>query len=203
MDPTADYHITIVNRSSLSLNNDGDDVVLRDLTGAVIDSIRYFPSWHNSQVADVSGHSLERIHPELPSNDRRNWSTSTHPLGGTPGQQNSIFTVSIPNSASLSFSPNPFSPDGDGHEDFAMINYEVPATAALLRIRIYDAKGRLIRTLANSEPTGARGSLVWDGMNENREKVRMGIYIVLLEALDASGGTVHSAKGVIVVAVRL
>jgi hypothetical protein len=202
-DSAGGFHLFILNRSNLSLNNDGDDVVLTDLTGSIIDSVRYASSWHNAQVADVSGRALERINPELPSTDRRNWSTSAHYLGGTPGKQNSIYTASVPTSASLSFSPNPFSPDGDGFEDFTLISYEVPSTAALLRIRIFDAKGRLIRTLVNGEPTGARGSVVWDGMNDSREKVRMGIYVVLLEALHAGGTTIHSTKAAVVVAVRL
>lgn len=196
-------HIFILNRSNLSLNNDGDDVVLSDLTGAIVDSVRYTPGWHNAQIADASGRSLERINPELPSNDRRNWSTSAHFLGGTPGRQNSIFTTAVPSSASLSFSPNPFSPDGDGFEDFTLISYEVPSSAALLRVRIYDARGRLIRTLVHGEPTGMQGSVVWDGMNDSRDKVRMGIYVVLLEALDAFGTTIHSTKAAVVVAVKL
>jgi hypothetical protein len=196
-------HVFIMNRSNLSLNNDVDDVVLSDLVGSPIDSLRYGSQWHNNQIADATGRALERINPELPSTDRRNWSTSAHFLGGTPGRQNSIFTASVPTSTSLSFFPNPFSPDGDGHEDHTLVSYEVPATSALLRIRIFDAKGRSVRTLVNGEPAGARGSVVWDGMNDGRDKVRMGMYIVLLEALDASGSTIHSTKGVVVVAAKL
>ncbi len=202
-DSTSGVHLFIMNESSLSLNNQGDDVVLVELAGGVIDSLRYAPDWHNPQLSDATGRSLERINPEFSSTDRRNWSTSAGSPGGTPGGQNSIYAASVPASALLSFSPNPFSPDGDGFEDFTIVSYEVPATAALLRVRIYDATGRLIRTLASGEPTGARGNLIWDGMNDNRDKVRMGIYIVLLEALDANGGTVHSTKGVVVVAVKL
>jgi len=196
-------HVFIVNKTGLNLNNDVDDIVLHDLTGTVIDSIRYDTHWHNAQIADVTGRSLERINPELSTTDRRNWSTSANPVGGTPGARNSIFTATLPSSVTLSFSPNPFSPDGDGYEDFTMISYEIRATAALLRIRIYDARGRLVRTLVNAEPTGARGSVVWDGMNDDRNRVRMGIYIVLLEALDASGAEIHAAKSVVVVAVKL
>lgn len=202
-DSTSGVHLFIMNGSSLSLNNQGDDVVLVDLAGNAIDSLRYAPDWHNPQLSDATGRSLERINPEFSSTDRRNWSTSAGSLGGTPGRQNSIYTASVPASASLSFSPNPFSPDGDGFEDFTIVSYEVPATAALLRVRIYDAAGRLIRTLASGEPTGARGSLIWDGMNDNRDKVRMGIYIVLLEALDAGGSEIHSTKGAVVVAAKL
>lgn len=203
VDSANGIHVFILNRNAMSLNNEGDDVILRDLTGTVIDSLRYVPDWHNAHVADATGRALERINPELPSTDRRNWSTSAHYLGGTPGKRNSIFTPSVPSSASLSFFPNPFSPDGDGHEDFTQISYGVPSRAALLRIRIFDAKGRLMRTLINGEPTGARGSVVWDGMNDSRDKVRMGIYVVLLEALDAGGATIHSVKAAVVVAAKL
>ena len=190
-------------KSGLSLNDGGDDVTLRDLTGQEIDSVHYDPSWHNANLSDVTGRSLERINPILPSNDPKNWSTCSYPLGGTPGKQNSIYTVSVPASTSLTISPNPFSPDGDGHEDFTMISYELPTTAALVRIRIFDGKGRLIRTLANGEPSGAHGQIIWDGFSDDRNKARIGIYIVLIEALDGNGSAVQAMKGVVVVAAKL
>ncbi|MBI1804129.1 MAG: hypothetical protein HY033_09215 [Ignavibacteriae bacterium] len=63
--------------------------------------------------------------------------------------------------------------------------------------------GRLVRTLANSEPAGAQGELVWDGLNDNRERVRMGIYVVLLEAFDSFGGSIETRKGIVVVAAKM
>jgi len=196
-------HVVILNKSSLNLNDGGDDVILRDITGRVIDSVRYNPQWHNPNLSDVTGRSLERVNPDLGSNDWRNWSTCANPAGGTPGMRNSIFTVSLPTNLSLTFSPNPFSPDGDGFEDFTMISYRLPTTAALVRIRIYDSKGRLVRSLANGELSGSHGQIIWDGLTDSRQKVRMGIYIVLLEALDANGGAVQTTKGVVVVAARM
>jgi flagellar hook assembly protein FlgD len=70
-------------------------------------------------------------------------------------------------------------------------------------VRIYDAKGRLIRTLASSEPSGSHGEIIWDGYNDNHERARIGIYIVLLEALDGFGGNVQTVKGTVVVAAKL
>ncbi len=194
---------TILNKPSLSLNNDGDDVVLSDATGMMIDSVHYSPSWHNPDVMDVSGKSLERINPDLPSNDRRNWSTSASPDGGTPGKRNTLFTVAVPGEASVSFSPNPFSPDGDGKEDVTIISYKLTSTVGLIRIRIFDVMGRLIRTLANAEPTGSNGEIIWDGFDDNHNRARMGIYVVLLEALSADGGQVQTVKGVVVVAAKM
>jgi hypothetical protein len=202
-DTNDNVHLHIFNKSSLSLNNEGDNVVLKDLTNFAIDSIRYSPKWHNPEVYDVSGRALERINPDLPGNDPRNWTTNANPIGGTPGKQNSVFTSTIPTNATLKFSPNPFSPDADGYEDHCIISYHLPASTAMIRIRIFDSKGRFIRTLVNNEPSGSSGQVIWDGMNDEKQKARIGIYVVLLEAFDVSGGTVNSVKGVLVVAGQL
>ncbi|MBI5215181.1 MAG: lamin tail domain-containing protein [Ignavibacteriae bacterium] len=196
--------IFCLNRSVLSIfNNEGDEVVLFDLSGKTIDSVRYNSDWHNSLLDNVSERSLERINPNHESTDKRNWSTSANANGGTPGKPNSIFTTVVPSEGSLSVSPNPFSPDADGFEDFVLISYKVPTTTALLRVRLYDSKGRLVRTLADHEPSGSNGELIWDGMNDEREKVPMGIYVILFEALDGGGNQVQAMKTVVVVAVKL
>ncbi len=202
--PTLDtLRLAIVNQSSLSLNNDGDDLVLVDPTGLVIDSVAFAPSWHNPNVHDVMGRSLEKINPNLSSNDPRNWSTCTHRSGGTPGAQNSVFASMLPGVSKLSVAPNPFSPDGDGWEDFAVIQYELPLSVAMIRVRIYDAVGRHIRTLATNEPAGARGALVWDGLDDEKRKARVGVYVILLEAIDDRGGVVETSKAAVVVAAKL
>lgn len=197
-------HLLILNRSSgFSFNNDGDDVVLADRTGSVIDSVSYSPKWHHPDVTDTRGRSLERINPNLDSNDPRNWSTSALAAGGSPGRPNSVFTSSLPSAAALSFSPNPFSPDGDGFEDFCIIRYNLPLSTSLIRITVFDVRGRTIRTLANSELSGSSGEIIWDGLDDEKRRVRVGPYVVLIEAIDGQGGTVATAKGVVVVATKL
>jgi len=61
----------------------------------------------------------------------------------------------------------------------------------------------LVRTLANSELAGAEGEIIWDGLDDGKQRVRVGPYIIFLEALDVQGGTVATAKAVVVVATRL
>lgn len=195
--------IPTLNQSDLSLNNDGDDVIIRDLLGSVIDSVSYQPGWHNSDVADKTGRSLEKINPLLNANDLRSWSTSAAPTGGTPGLANSIFANSLPVQSRLSFSPNPFSPDDDGMDDFTLVQYELPLRTSLINIKIYDVKGRLIRLLSNNEPSGARGTIPWDGRDNQNRKARIGMYIVLLEAIDDRGVHVETAKGIVVLAGKL
>lgn len=202
--PSANTHLFILNRSGgFSLNNDGDDVVLLDVTGRTIDSVSYSPSWHHPDVTDTKGRSLERINPNLESNDRRNWSTSPVAAGGTPGRANAIYTTSLPSNASISINPNPFSPDGDGFEDFCIIRYSLPLTTSLIRISIFDIKGRLLRTLANSELSGPQGEIVWDGLDDAKQRVRIGPYVVFIEAIDSQGGTIATARTVAVVATKL
>jgi hypothetical protein len=193
----------VVKRSGLSLNNSGDNVLLTDLTGQTIDSLFYFPAWQNPAIDDPSGRSLERINPFLGSNDGRNWSTSANLIGGTPGRQNSIYTIAVPSTASISFMPNPFSPDGDGFEDVTVVSYRLTAASTVLRVRIFDSMGRLVRTLADGEPAGASGELIWDGFTDSREKANIGIYIVLLESTDSGLGSVSTVKGVVVVAAKM
>jgi hypothetical protein len=197
-------HLIVLNRTNgFGLNNDGDDVVLRDALGNTIDSVCFFSSWHHPDVAITKGRSLERISPEISSNDQRNWSTSPSSSGGTPGQTNGVFTTRLPCAASLSISPNPFSPDGDGFEDFCIIHYNLPLTTSVIRISIFDVRGRLLRTLANTEFSGPKGDIVWDGLDDAKQRVRIGPYIVFIEAIDGQAGVLATAKAVVVVATKL
>jgi hypothetical protein len=196
--------LALVTHKDLSLNNSGDDVVLADQTNTTIDSLRYSSSWHNPSLNTVTtGKSIERINPSFESNDKRNWSTSVALAGATPLRTNSIFTKGIPSAAGLSLSPNPFSPDNDGFEDILAITYSLPSTISTIRVRCFDVQGRLVRTLANNEPVASSGTLLWNGLDDNNRRVRIGMYIILFEALDAAGGINRVMKDVAVVATRL
>lgn len=195
--------LMVVGQGNISLNNNGDAVILSDLSGRTIDSVAYLPAWHNSGVVDGTGRSLERIQPLFPSNDRRNWSTCVDRSGGTPGQENSIFTPSSSSGSRLSCSPNPFSPDNDGRDDYTVVHYELPVQSGVMNLRIFDVRGRQIRKLSNNEVCGSHGDVLWDGRSDEGRTARMGIYIVALEALSEQEGEVLSAKTVVVVAGRL
>lgn len=192
----------VVVNSSLSLSNNGEDVVLVDLTGKQIDSVRYSPSWHLKNVSTF-GRSLERINPTSQTNDARNWSSSVAKTGASPLQRNSIFIASSSAVSGMTLTPNPFSPDNDGFEDFLSINYSLPTNSATIRVRIYDVTGRLIRRLAQNEPSPTNSSILWDGLDDDGHRVRIGMYIILFEAFDNFGGTVKTMKDVAVVAKKL
>ncbi len=181
-----------------TLNNDSDTVVLYELTGAQMDRVDYRSSWGGG-----NGIALEKINPHFASNDSLNWSSSVVLEGGTPGKRNSIFAESLPPETTLQIAPNPFSPDEDGRDDFAIISYQLPLNTAVVNLKIYDLRGRLIRFLANNQPSGSQSSMVWNGRDDNGQRARMGIYIVFLQALNAQSGQLKTEKETVVLAEKL
>jgi hypothetical protein len=182
-----------------SLNNDGDDVVLRDPEGLTVDSVSYLPAWHTPSIVDRRGRSLERIAFDMPSNISSSWATSVAPLGCTPGRINSVAIKFVQRNARCFCTPNPFSPDADGRADATMVSYSLPGGLWRISISIYDTRGRLIRRLADDLPAASRGAVAWDGRDDRRRRVRVGMYVVLLEGWkDSDPGSVM-AKCVAVV----
>jgi hypothetical protein len=194
--------VAILHGRRLTLNNDADAVVVCDPLGVTIDSVRYSASWHNPDLSDHQGRSLERISTKVASNDPRNWGTCVDPAGGTPGMKNSISVGHLPVGARLSCAPNPFSPDADGIDDVIVIHYEMPLQTSIINVKIYDVRGRLIRRLASNEPGGPAGNIIWDGRDDSGAVARIGVYIAFLEAVTGAGA-IESAKGILVLARKL
>ncbi len=194
----------IILNKSLSLNNDFDDVVITDLTGGIIDSVRYFSSWHSQIVTDKRGHSLEKINPDLPSADKSSWMTSSAKSGGTPGKRNTAYieTKEQNQIAKISVTPNIFSPDGDGFDDVCVISYSLPFNSGIINVKIFDSYGRQIKTLASNQYTTQNGNLLWDGTDENGKIARIGIYIILFEAV-SENGEIFKQKLTVVLAKKL
>lgn len=179
----------------LTLNNEADRIRLWDFNEGLQDSVSFRDRWGGD-----TGFSLERINPKLPAQDSSNWSTCVDLAGATPGQQNSIFTAILPSAASLQISPNPFSPDEDGFDDFAIFNLNLPVTTASVHLKIYDLRGRLVRWLLNNRSVGSNFQVVWNGRDDEGHALRSGVYIVFLQAIQANAGTLLSAKTTVVLA---
>ena len=181
-----------------TLNNTFDTVHLFDPAFTVVDCVAYAASWGGGR-----GISLERINPNLGANDTDNWGSCVLPVGGTPGAKNSIYTSVTPSRVTLDASPNPFSPDGDGRDDVTIISYALSVPPATVTIIIYDVRGRLIRRLRRGEPSGPTGYVIWDGLDDRGQSLRIGVYIVFLEATSGDRGVVDRAKTTVVLARRL
>lgn len=180
------------------LNNDADLVCLRDPRGAAVDRVQYQDSWGGGD-----GVSLEKINPFLASQDASGWGGCTASGGSTPGARNSIYIEKLESSAVLKLSPNPFSPDGDGFEDHTLIGFDLAWTRAVVSLKVFDRLGRLVKTLAELQPSGAAGTVVWDGLDGGGRRCPIGLYIVLLEAKDANGSGSVKKKQALALAGKL
>ncbi|MFH1195727.1 MAG: lamin tail domain-containing protein [bacterium] len=196
-------NISFVNESSLGLTNSGEQILVRDFWGNVIDSLKYSDGWHNRNINITKNRSLERIAPRLLSTDPANWSSCVDGKGATPGKQNSIYTDVLLNNARISVNPNPFSPDNDGFEDFTIIRYNLTQNTAQVRLKVFDSRGRLVRTVMNNQASGSSGSIIFDGRSDDGNPLRIGIYILFIEALNSSTGVVDTIKEAVVVARKL
>jgi hypothetical protein len=72
--------------------------------------------------------------------------------------------------------PNPFTPG-------TSIAFAVPTTDRV-RVTIYDARGRLVRTLADGMFEAGPHDIPWDGRNSAGEQMGSGVYFYRLEAVD-------------------
>ncbi len=187
---------------SLGLLNGGDLVRVEAADGTVVTETFYDPGWHADALEDTKGVALARISLAAGDAAPTNWTSSVAPGGGTPGAPNRVALApdAPAPTAGLTATPSPFSPDGDGFEDAVELRYALDADIALVRARIFDAYGRRVRTLEEAVLVGRTGSLVWDGRGDGGARLRIGVYVILFEAVSAEGGTVATFKEPVVLA---
>jgi len=103
--------------------------------------------------------------------------TALHPFGGRstlgPFAYNGPAGVAQPGWA-LALSPNPAPGE-------AAVAFAVPRASAA-RLRVYDAAGRLVRTLHDGPAEAGAGLLRWDGRDGRGRAVADGVYFCRLEA---------------------
>jgi len=170
-----------------TMNIASGTVCISTLT-TVIDYFKYDKHMHFKLLNDTKGVSLERIDFKRSAQDKTNWHSAAQTVGfATPAYENSQYYTAIAIEDNIKLSPELFSPDEDGINDVLTIGYRFEDSGYIGNISIYDSKGRLIKNLIKNELLGTNGSYSWDGIDENNEKARIGIYIVYFEAFDLTG----------------
>lgn len=82
-----------------NLTNSGEKLSLLDPTENILFELTYSDQWHETPAKAEGGWSLELINPNrICAPGSENWTSSLAPLGGTPGNQNSVFEDSPDNS---------------------------------------------------------------------------------------------------------
>ncbi|WP_373511827.1 lamin tail domain-containing protein [Persicitalea sp.] len=191
---------TLVTLPSMpSFVNDAGGVALRDASGRLVDLFAYIDKNQSPLITNAKGVSLERIYPERPGNDPKNWQSAASVVGyATPGYANSQGAGSAVVDEFV-IEPEAITPNGDGVDDFATIRYNLTGSGRVASVQIFDVQGRLVRNLVKNQTIGTDGSLRWGGQDDKGEVVRTGYYLVLIDSFDGVGNTQQFKKKVVVV----
>ena len=161
----------------------------------IIDLLKYYDNMQFPLLNITKGVSLERIDFNRTTQDRSNWHSAAQDVGfATPAYKNSQYNDAGETDNSIAITPEIFSPDEDGTNDIVNINYNFATPGFVANITIYDSKGRLVKHLVRNELLGLKGTYSWDGINDDREKSRIGIYVIFVEVFDLSGNVKQYKK---------
>lgn len=186
-------HAIIGVASMPSMTNTSGVLVLANKSLVEIDQFAYHENMHFALLTNRKGVSLERINYHRPTQDRSNWHSAAQSAGfGTPGFKNSQYSQGlVSQEGEIEVYPEVFSPDSDGHYDFLTIGYRFDSPGYVAAIRVFDSRGRLIRTLARAELLAVSGQIIWDGTTDDFQKAQIGIYIIHIEVTGLNGNVKH------------
>ena len=178
-------------------------VVLLNSQNRIIDEVKYKDDWHFILIDNLDGVSLERIDPDGISQDEKNWHSAASTAGfGTPSYKNSQYKLLQKINATITITPKIFSPDNDGRDDIASIQYKVTEPGFMANITIYDSYGKPIKYLVRNGTLGLSGFWNWDGLDERKSNLPIGTYLIFTEIFNLKGEK-HNFKNAVVLAKQL
>lgn len=173
-----------------SLPDDEGTLILIHSQGKIIDELSYDSKWHFALIENQEGISLERIDYSSATQNKFNWTSAASTSGyATPGYQNSQFKSDIGMQGAISVNPKLFSPDNDGLDDVSVISYQMMSTGFVANVTIFDANGKQVRYLAKNATLSLQGKFHWDGLDDDQQRLPMGIYVVFTEVFNLAGKT--------------
>jgi hypothetical protein len=185
-----------------SYANAGGTAILMGKSGTTIDAMYFSEKMHYPLLKVTKGVALERVAFDQPSMAADNWHSAAERVHfGTPGQPNSMMQTTEPSQDEISITPEIFSPDGDGFDDACFINYRFNEAGYTMNIYIFNVAGQLLRHLVKGELVGQEGSILWNGLDSNGNRVPVGVYVVVTEVFNFSG-KVKQFKNAVVVGTR-
>ena len=186
-----------------SLPDDAGAVFLWDDKGKELDVLRYTASQHFPLLREREGVALERIDPAAPTDDPANWHSASSDAGyGTPTRRNSQSRIVDSVQGEIKISPETFSPDMDGSDDFLTIDYRFPTAGYSCSIIISDAAGRPVRYLVRNSLCGTDGYFRWNGLDENNHRLPAGQYIVVTDYFNLKGRRKVHRKAIVLAYAR-
>ena len=171
-----------------ALPNDGSEIFLLRSDKHSIDHFVYDASLHNPLLPGMEGVSLERLHPDAPSEKSSSWHSAAQAVGfATPGYQNSQYVDYYSAEHFFHLEKELFSPNQDGKDDLYILSYELSQPDCFCNAKVFNKNGIEIRQLYNNYSLGSSGFLSWDGMTNEGKLASQGIYVVYIEMYHPSG----------------
>ncbi|MGY3091389.1 hypothetical protein ACVWYF_004455 [Hymenobacter sp. UYAg731] len=200
--PTSSDAANLVQIPGLPTFPDVGTAVLIDGNKAEIDRFAYSKALHLSLLATQDGVSLERIRTNGPTL-ASNFHSAASAVGyATPGRPNSQAQDEAGGNQELTVTPEVFTPDDDGQQDFVALNYHLDAPGYAASVTVYDALGRLTRRLTRNETLPTNGFIQWDGIDDRGHKAAVGYYILLVELFRPTSGEKREYKKTVVLGAR-
>lgn len=169
------------------MNDEGGSLVLLTSEGLVIDELLYSRDMHSALVKEEEGVSLERVSMQVSAMMKNNWRSgvkATH--FATPGYQNANSQGNSLGQEEVRVEPEVFEPLV-GQPNFTSIQYRFDQGGLIANAKIFDAQGRLVKSLTNNEILGTEGFFTWDGDQDDGARARIGYYTLWMEVFDTSG----------------
>ena len=190
-----------------NLNNENGTIVLTNpAKDTVYDELTYTSKWHHPLVKNQKGVALERINPELPTQNKDSWHSAASEVHyGTPGYKNSQYRDPDSKVVADKFvwtDPESFSPDNDGVDDVCFIHYKTDANGYVANVLILNAVGVKVLQLASNILLSTEGFMTWDGKTDKGKNANVGIYVLYFEMFNPKTGSRKQLKLPIVVSSR-
>lgn len=169
-------HTKILGNFNFGLSSDGDQVILKDNSGNIVDEVVYSSTGNWTSLPNGNGPTLSLINPQFDNSLPENWRASG--MYGTPGYLNDVYTKTeeerslIPQEFILFQNyPNPFNP-------VTTIGWQTPISG-WQTLKIYDILGNEVETLVDEYRNAGGYYEEFDAKN-----LASGVYIYKLQAAD-------------------
>lgn len=196
--PTARYIQIVIEEGKQGNNIQINEIEIRDIDGTKITSYAQLKSIRLKKTVNLTMFYETRDLISAKVKNEKNlsifaWNESTNNwqlVGGKLNMDKGFITVnlnylttfaifeSVPYKMDISWSHNPFSPNGDGIADSTTLRINSSESMNVLaKVEIFDCTGKLVRSLIHEETRGGQISIIWDGKDENGQRLEIGPYI--------------------------
>jgi len=189
-----------------ALNNDGATLVLLNESSEIeFDRFTYSPKIHHVILSNVQNVSLEKINPQMFSDDVKNWHSAASEVNyGTPGYVNSQFRElkNTETDSRVWLETEYFSPDNDGFNDLCYIRYATDLVGATANAVIFDAIGNRVKKLCDNVLLSSDGFLIWDGMRDDGKIANPAVYVLYFQFFNPNTAEKKEIKLPVVLTIR-